>query len=85
MPRLSRPVSPSTIWSGSVPSGSVAGPARGNGRYWNALRDGLIDAVATDHAPHTREEKLKGELDAWLAPTGYPGVETMLPLLIDVA
>jgi dihydroorotase len=56
-----------------------------NDRYWNALRDGIIDAVATDHAPHTREEKLKGEPDAWLAPTGYPAVETMLPLLVDAA
>jgi dihydroorotase (multifunctional complex type) len=54
-----------------------------NDRYWNALREGLIDAVATDHAPHTREEKLKGAADAWLAPTGYPAVETMLPLLVD--
>jgi dihydroorotase len=56
-----------------------------NDRYWNALRDGLIDAVATDHAPHTRQEKLKGASDAWLAPTGYPAVETMLPLLVDAA
>lgn len=49
--------------------------------YWDALRDGTIDAIATDHAPHTREEK---EIDdVWRAPTGYPGVETSLPLMFD--
>ena len=51
--------------------------------YWDALRNGVIDVVATDHAPHTLSEKMKGEHDAWDAPSGYPGVETMLPLLID--
>jgi dihydroorotase len=56
-----------------------------NDCYWSALRDGVIEAVATDHAPHTRGEKLRGASDAWLAPTGYPGVETMLPLLVDAA
>lgn len=56
---------------------------RDNARYMDALRSGIIDVVATDHAPHSREEKLLGASDAWLAPTGYPAVETMLPLLID--
>ena len=42
--------------------------------------NGEIDTVATDHAPHTREEKEKGY---WEAPSGVPGVETMLPLLLD--
>jgi dihydroorotase len=39
-----------------------------------------IDLIATDHAPHTREEK---EKDYWSAPSGVPGVETMLPLLLN--
>ncbi|OIP94912.1 hypothetical protein AUK40_06600 [Candidatus Wirthbacteria bacterium CG2_30_54_11] len=47
---------------------------------WQALVNGEIDTVATDHAPHTREEKEKGY---WEAPSGVPGVETMLPLLLD--
>jgi len=40
---------------------------------------GRVDLIATDHAPHTREEK-----DATLlsAPSGVPGVETMVPLLL---
>ena len=36
-----------------------------------------IDCIATDHAPHTLEEKLGKE-----APPGFPGLETMLPLML---
>jgi dihydroorotase len=53
--------------------------------YWDAIRDGLIDAIATDHAPHTRAEKEAGNDDVWAAPPGYPGVETSLPLMLDAA
>jgi len=49
---------------------------------WERLVDGDIDIVATDHAPHTVEEK---ETDLWDAPSGVPGVETMLPLLLERA
>lgn len=37
----------------------------------------IIDCFATDHAPHTVEEK-----DSENAPPGFPGLETMLPLLL---
>lgn len=46
------------------------------------LVDGTIDVVASDHAPHTRAEK---ETNIWDAPSGVPGVETMLPLLLSKA
>jgi len=46
------------------------------------LRDGRVDVVATDHAPHTREEK---DASIWDAPSGVPGVETALPLLLNAA
>jgi allantoinase len=52
-------------------------------RYWAALASGLIDVVATDHAPHSRADKAIGDTDVWQAPPGYPGVETSLPLMID--
>ena len=45
-----------------------------------ALETGLIDIAASDHAPHLREEKMKG---VWEAASGVPGVETMLPLLLN--
>ena len=44
------------------------------------VADGTVDVVATDHAPHTRAEKDAG---IWDAPSGVPGVETMLPLLLQ--
>lgn len=50
---------------------------------WAGILDGTVDCIATDHAPHTREEKLAG--DPLKAPSGVPGVETMLPLLLSVA
>src|SRR6056297_1213021 len=46
------------------------------------VADGTVDIVATDHAPHTREEK---ETGLWDAPSGVPGVETMLPLPLESA
>lgn len=42
------------------------------------LKDGTIDIIATDHAPHTEEEKAKG-LER--APFGIVGLETAFPLL----
>ena len=47
---------------------------------WKALKNGTIDCMGTDHAPHTKEEKNKpfGQ-----APSGMPGVDTHLPLLLN--
>jgi dihydroorotase len=42
------------------------------------LGDGTIDAIATDHAPHTREDK---EVEYNLAPFGISGLETAVPLV----
>jgi dihydroorotase len=67
---------------------------------WQALRDGVLDFIATDHAPHTLEEKGQAQADAepgaagtdtivFLepanAPSGMPGVETSLPLMLTQA
>lgn len=46
---------------------------------WDALRDGLLQIVASDHAPHLKNEK-DGEYDS--IPAGVPGVETLLPLML---
>lgn len=42
------------------------------------LKDGTIDLIATDHAPHSREEKKKEPM--WTAPSGIIGLETSLGL-----
>lgn len=47
---------------------------------WWALQEGWIDMLASDHAPHTREEKSQ---PFGKAPSGLPGVETSLPLMLD--
>jgi len=44
---------------------------------WENLKSGVIDMIATDHAPHTKEEKLSEK-----PPFGVPGLETALPLLL---
>lgn len=47
---------------------------------WIALKKGLIDCIGSDHAPHLKEEKEKED-----APSGVPGVETSLPLMMNAA
>ncbi|MCK5772159.1 MAG: dihydroorotase [Thermoplasmata archaeon] len=46
---------------------------------WRALNDGTVDTIGSDHAPHLIDEKSVG----LNSPSGVPGVETMLPLLLD--
>lgn len=55
---------------------------RDNEVLWQALLDGVIDFIATDHAPHTLEEKNQGYPNT---PSGMPGVETSLPLMLTQA
>ncbi len=48
--------------------------------FW--LNQGVADVVGSDHAPHTLEEKAKPYP---ASPSGMPGVQTLLPLLLDHA
>ena len=54
-------------------------PAADTAALFERLVDGRIDMVASDHAPHTRAEKAT---TLTTAPSGVPGVETLLPLLL---
>lgn len=45
----------------------------------NGINDGTIDMVASDHAPHLESEK---DVDIRAAPSGVPGVETLMPLML---
>jgi dihydroorotase len=50
------------------------------------FKDGTVDIMATDHAPHLREEKEPGWTDGWKAHTGTPSEQFYLSLLLtDVA
>ena len=46
---------------------------------WAGLHDGVIDIIATDHAPHLLADK---EKPYPRSPSGMPGVETSLPLMM---
>ncbi len=49
---------------------------------WDALKDGLIDTIATDHCPFTfKKQKQRGVKDFRMCPNGAPGVEERLILL----
>ena len=52
---------------------------------WDALRDGTIDMVASDHSPYNHEEKDVNDKENGIfgAGSGTPGIETMLPLLLN--
>jgi len=50
-----------------------------HGHLWQALIDGTIDTIASDHAPHTLDEKAQ---PLCKCPSGVPGIETSLPLML---
>ena len=54
--------------------------ARHREGLWQAVRDGVVDCIGSDHAPHTLEEKAKPYPTS---PSGMAGVQTLLPLLLD--
>ena len=47
---------------------------------WEALLDGTIDMIATDHAPHQPDEKDSDNI--WKCDCGFPGVETQMPIML---
>jgi len=47
---------------------------------WTWLAQGAADVIGSDHAPHTKAEKAKPYPDS---PSGMPGVQTLLPLMLD--
>jgi dihydroorotase len=54
--------------------------ARHHDALWRAVAEGLVDVIGSDHAPHTREEKARPYPQS---PSGMPGVQTLVPLLLD--
>lgn len=54
--------------------------ARHRQALWEAVRAGIPDVLGSDHAPHTVEEKARPYPGS---PSGMPGVQTLLPLMLD--
>ncbi|SPJ25837.1 dihydroorotase [Palleronia abyssalis] len=50
---------------------------------WQAIADGTITHVTTDHAPFAKAEKAASEGNFFDAPPGSPGIETLLPGMLD--
>lgn len=48
---------------------------------WEGLRDGTIDMITSDHAPHPKERKDIGWTNIWEASSGNPGIEAMPPIM----
>ena len=49
-------------------------------RLWDAVKESLVSTIGSDHAPHTKEDKNKKYP---LSPSGMPGVQTLLPVMLD--
>jgi dihydroorotase len=53
--------------------------ARHREALWQAVRDGVVDCIGSDHAPHTKEEKARPYP---ASPSGMPGVQTLVPVML---
>lgn len=53
-------------------------------KLWQALRDGTVDVLGTDHSPHTEAEKCVDDpmSDIWKPVPGWPGVESNVQLML---
>lgn len=54
--------------------------ARHRDALWQAVREGVVDVLGSDHAPHTLEEKARPYPHS---PSGMTGVQTLLPVMLD--
>ncbi|MBC7743370.1 MAG: dihydroorotase [Bdellovibrionaceae bacterium] len=49
-------------------------------KLWQAVQNGTVDIIGSDHAPHTLEEKNKPYPQS---PSGFPGVQTLMPIMLN--
>lgn len=65
------------------PAGFVPQDEERMTEIWNSLRDGTIDNLGSDHAPHTNEEVEKQRIDAWSAAMGSPQYDHYLSIFLN--
>jgi dihydropyrimidinase len=66
-------------------TGKVVPPIRSKSdlqSMWSALRNGIVDTIGTDHVANRLDIK-EGKGDIWSALAGFPGIATMLPVLLS--
>ena len=54
-------------------------------KLWDYVADGTVDFIGSDHSPYLVSEKEKGKGDIFLAPSGFPGIDLRLPLILTEA
>jgi dihydropyrimidinase len=67
-------------------TGKVVPPIRSKSdmqSIWSALRNGIIDTIGTDHVANRIDIKMGQRGDIWSALAGFPGIATMLPVLLS--
>lgn len=67
-------------WGGKVVMNPPLRAKRHQYALFEAIHDGTIDTIGSDHAPHTLDEKSR---PYGSCPSGVPGIETALPLLLN--
>lgn len=65
------------------PAGFIPEDQERMAEIWNSLRDGTIDNIGSDHAPHTNEEVEKQRTDAWSAAMGNPQYDHYLSVFLS--
>ncbi len=66
-------------------AGKVVPPLRSKSdlqSMWSALRNGIVDTIGTDHVANRLDMKM-GKGDIWTALAGFPGIATMMPVLLS--
>lgn len=51
-------------------------------KLWDYISDGTVDFIGTDHGPHLVSDKKKGFDNIFMAPSGFPSIETRCPLML---
>lgn len=67
----------------AIPGGSIT---RDKGRMdaiWEALRDGTLDTIDSDHAPHTAEDLKRMHEDPWTGPFGSPQYDYLFSVVLN--
>lgn len=54
-------------------------------KLWDYINDGTVDFIGSDHSPYLVSEKEKSPDDIFVAPSGFPGIDLRLPLMLTEA
>ena len=54
-------------------------------KLWGYVLDGTVDFIGSDHSPYLVSEKEKNPNDIFVAPSGFPGIDLRLPLMLTEA